>query len=55
VLLKSDLTAQQSLTKIKSVVFVNWVTLKAGAMHELLFNKLDEKYQNVDKVVENYH
>jgi hypothetical protein len=33
------LVAQQSVTKIISINIINLVTPKAGAMHELLFNK----------------
>jgi hypothetical protein len=32
--------AQQNVTKIIPTTFVNLVTSKAGAKHELLFNKL---------------
>ena len=34
------LVAQQSVTKIVPVIFINFFTFKAGAKHELLFNKL---------------
>jgi hypothetical protein len=37
--LSADLSSKQSVTKIISVTIMNWVTPKAGAKHELLFNK----------------
>jgi hypothetical protein len=37
---KSDVVAQQSVTKIINLAIVNFVTPKAGDKHELLFNKL---------------
>ncbi len=38
--LSRTLVAQQSVTKIISLIFIILVTLKARAKHELLFNKL---------------
>jgi hypothetical protein len=37
---KSDLSSTQSVTKFMAMIAVNLVTLKVGAKHELLHNKL---------------